>query len=216
MDAHDEQYRTKQGLRWWPENELVRFIGKTYGTVCGLRGDPQRRAVDLGCGTGRHSWLLYESGFDVVGIDASAAAVGIAEEFLEERCGAEGVTFQVADVLAWLTAAPESSYQLVVDVQVLQHVNWLQKADAFREIARVLRPGGHFWSMHWCGLPQHAQAIYGGAYPELDLVTVGEMQEVLAESGFMANLIAYPYTVTRCYPALRATASWMIIEAVKA
>ena len=216
MDAHDEQYRTKQGLRWWPENELARFIGKTYGVVRGMRGDPARLALDLGCGTGRNSWLLYESGFDVHAIDTSGDAVTLARRFLEDRVGLNGIMVSRASVQEYFVGVSPATYDLVVDIQTTQHLSWLEKADAFQEIADALKPGGRFFSMHWCGLPNHAQAIYGGAYPELDLVTVGEMQEVLAESGFQTPLIATPYIVQRGYPELSAWASWMIIEAVKA
>ena len=216
MDAHDEQYRTKQGLRWWPENELARFIGKTYGVVRGMRGDPARLALDLGCGTGRNSWLLYESGFDVHAIDTSLDAVDLARSYLLDRVGLADITVSRASVQEYFIGGVPDMYDLVVDIQTTQHLSWLEKADAFREIADALKPGGRFFSMHWCGLPNHAQAIYGGAYPELDLVTVGEMQEVLAESGFQTPLIAAPYIVQRGYPELLAWASWMIIEAVKA
>jgi len=214
MDAHDEQYRTKKGLRYWPENELARFIGKTYGTVHGRLGSTDRLALDLGCGTGRNSWLLYESGFDVHAIDASGDAVTLARRFVEDRVGLNGITVSRASVQECFIGVSPATYDLVVDIQTIQHLSWLEKADAFQEIADALKPGGRFFSMHWCGLAADAHLIYGGAYPELDFMTGQELQQLMMDSGLKPS--ARPYLVTRNYPDLRASASWLILEAVKA
>ena len=56
-DFVNERYKNKEGLRYWPEGELVRFVGKTYGQTWGnAKPCSTLTALDLGCGTGRNSW----------------------------------------------------------------------------------------------------------------------------------------------------------------
>ncbi len=59
-----------------------------------LAGAPSKRVLDLGCGDGRHARLLAQAGYQVVGIDASDAAI--------ERAKAapvpEGVEFHLGDM----------------------------------------------------------------------------------------------------------------------
>jgi 2-polyprenyl-3-methyl-5-hydroxy-6-metoxy-1,4-benzoquinol methylase len=40
---------------------------------------PSKRILDLGCGSGRHARLLAESGYEVVGLDASETAIDLAQ-----------------------------------------------------------------------------------------------------------------------------------------
>ncbi len=54
-----------------------------------LLGLPQgARVLDLGCGWGRHAFLLDEAGFEVTGVDISEAALGLARE--RGRASGEG------------------------------------------------------------------------------------------------------------------------------
>jgi len=65
--------------------QLRRLLGKES------RGG---RALDVGCGTGRHTLALAEHGWEAVGIDNVQRAV----ERARRRPGAEKVTFTVGDV----------------------------------------------------------------------------------------------------------------------
>ena len=49
-----------------------------------------------------------------------------------------------------VTAMPfkDEAYDVVVDVMSMQHLDLSGHADAYREIARVLKPGGLFFSYH--------------------------------------------------------------------
>ncbi|RRO19947.1 class I SAM-dependent methyltransferase [Saccharopolyspora rhizosphaerae] len=98
------------------------------GTAPWVIGAPQPAVVDLerggeiggavldpGCGTGEHTILLTELGYDVLGVDAAPHAI----ELAEAGAAARGVSgrFAVADALA-LTGGP---YDTVVD-SALFHV----------------------------------------------------------------------------------------------
>jgi SAM-dependent methyltransferase/uncharacterized membrane protein YbhN (UPF0104 family) len=95
-----------------------------------------RRGLDVGCGHGWYVGRMREMGFDVTGIDASAGQVARAEANL----GSAGLV-QVGSALA-IPAADESC-DFVYTINVLHHLGSVgEQRRAFREIARVLKPGG--------------------------------------------------------------------------
>lgn len=99
-------------------------------------GDPRGlRALDLGCGTGRHALWLAAGG-------ASVAAVDFSEGMLREARGKQGATavrFVVHDLHQPLPFAA-GSFDLVVSGLVLEHLREL--AGFFGEAHRVLTPEG--------------------------------------------------------------------------
>lgn len=56
------------------------------------------RILDLACGVGRHSVLLGEKGYRVVGVDLSPTFIARAREVAEERSVSERVEFRVGDM----------------------------------------------------------------------------------------------------------------------
>ena len=97
--------------------------------------------LDLGCGAGRHSVLLANSGFEVVGIDISKNALKMARKWvLEEKLG------NVALVLATMTNLPLINCCLdpVVSVSVIHHAFKKDIVTTLNEIYRTLRKNGWF------------------------------------------------------------------------
>jgi len=94
---------------------------------------PIGRALDVACGTGRHSVHLAELGHNVVGIDTSPEMLAVARG----RLGADHF------VRADLHHLPlhDETIDLVVCALALTHSPSLHTP--FAEMARVLRPGGH-------------------------------------------------------------------------
>jgi SAM-dependent methyltransferase len=97
-----------------------------------LAGLPAGRALDVGCGTGRHTARLAADGHDVVGIDPSAEMLARARERLP------GVEFREGSFAALPAADGEAG--VVVCALALSHVPSLGAPVA--ELARVLAPGG--------------------------------------------------------------------------
>jgi SAM-dependent methyltransferase len=94
-----------------------------------------RRILDVGSGKGAFCGALSRAGYDVVGVDSSGTAVGIAKTCVER----EGKF-----VLGVGEALPFSpgSFDRAVSVCVLEHTN--DDARVLREVHRVLQPGGVF------------------------------------------------------------------------
>jgi len=107
----------------------------------GELGVPEHRgrALDFGCGVGRHARLLAEHFDSVVGVDVSEEMVHLARGLNE---GVEGLEFMV-NRGETLGAFPSDEFDLVQSQLVLQH---LPGEDAILgyvgEMLRVLRPGG--------------------------------------------------------------------------
>jgi len=102
-------------------------VREALGDVAGLS------ALDLGCGTGRHSVWLASAGATVTGIDFSEGML----EAARRKAGA--VRFLAHDLHQRLPLA-DGVFDRVVSGLVLEH---LRELDAFfAEARRVLRPGG--------------------------------------------------------------------------
>jgi SAM-dependent methyltransferase len=95
---------------------------------------PTGRALDLGCGSGRHLPLLADRGCYPIGIDRSAAAIA-----KSRRC-AIGVSLAQASVDALPFA--DHSFDLIVAWGVLFHLFAEQLHRALGEIQRTLQSGG--------------------------------------------------------------------------
>ena len=149
-------------------------------------------------------------------IDSSSEAIRLASQYMGHRYPgiAPEIYFETQSVLEFFPRETDEAYDLVVDCQTLQHFNWLRRADAYKEICRVLKPQGKFWSMCWCGSAEAANRIYAGNYPELDFMLIEDIVEVLRENGL--KIVGRPIITTRTYPELgNVMGEWMIIEAVK-
>ncbi|MGE5603391.1 MAG: class I SAM-dependent methyltransferase [Nitrososphaerales archaeon] len=101
-----------------------------------------RNAVDLGCGPGHLVVELAEAapGLRVTGIDLSTPLLGEAQRRAIEAGLAQQVDFRTGDV----SAAPlgDASVDLAISTLSLHH--WDDPIAVLDEVARILRPGGHF------------------------------------------------------------------------
>jgi ubiquinone/menaquinone biosynthesis C-methylase UbiE len=94
-----------------------------------------RDVLELGCGTGKNTAWLGRRARTVVALDFSAGMLAKARQWVR----AAHVRFVQHDVRRrW--PAPDSSVDLVVGNLVLEHVRDL--GPIYREMTRVLRPGG--------------------------------------------------------------------------
>lgn len=93
------------------------------------------RILDVPCGWGRHTVLLAESGYDVVGADLSFPLLARAPK---------GPVYAAADVRA--LPLPDASFDAVINVFTSLGL-FLDDAEdlrALREAHRLLKPGGRF------------------------------------------------------------------------
>lgn len=113
-----------------PDNDTVALEEPLVQGI--LDGLSPGRALDAGCGTGRHAAHLAALGHEVVGVDASEPMLAVARRKLPDA------DLRVGD----LTALPleDASVDGAVCALALSHLSALGSAVA--ELGRVLRPGG--------------------------------------------------------------------------
>jgi SAM-dependent methyltransferase len=102
--------------------------------VIGALGHPQASVLDLGCGTGLSSLLLFQAGYEVTGIDGTPAMVRRARKLPYKRVIQQNLesSWRVAD----------HSFDAAVMVGVMEYV--IYPSVLFRQIHRKLVDGGVF------------------------------------------------------------------------
>lgn len=107
--------------------------GVLHEIIASGRLGPERRLLDVGCGTGNYAAALVEAtGCRVAGIDPARAMLERARGAVQWESLGQGT----AERLPFAG----DSFDLVMSTDVIHHV---RNRDAyFREAARVLRPGG--------------------------------------------------------------------------
>jgi ubiquinone/menaquinone biosynthesis C-methylase UbiE len=115
---------------WQATEHVIERLGVARGA----------RVLDVGCGIGGTArTLAVQRGASVTGVDLTPAFVAAAAD-LSRRAGVAGVEFIEANA----TALPFEDASF--DAATMLHVgmNVADKPALFREVARVLRPGGGF------------------------------------------------------------------------
>src|SRR3972149_3842996 len=143
----------------------------------------QNRLLDFGCGSGGFLHVMYQRGWQVLGIDFSSKAV----QQVQEELGLPAL----AGTLPHPDLAP-SSFDLITLWHALEHVH--QPLDVLCEIHRLLAPGGKVLvavpnidsaPFHW--LPQ---AWFGLDLPRhLTHFTPVTLKEMLYRAGFQFEAI---------------------------
>ena len=131
----DRRWRTEEGRADWiaPEPDVRATAERAYA-------DGARRALDLGCGVGRHALMLAEIGYETAALDASEA--GLAE--LEAGAVARGLTVDARRGMMTSLPFAGAAFDYVLSFNVIYHGAPDVVAAAISEIARVLRPGGTY------------------------------------------------------------------------
>jgi SAM-dependent methyltransferase len=136
--------------------------GFTQWTLPFLRSAGARHVLDLGCGPARDMRLLLDQGFVVTGVDCSSAAVGLAEKAIAQlpQQVRSRAKLAHAGIVEFLRRIDSSSIDAVHAASTYQALSDDELSELFREIHRVLVPGGlHLWSVR---SERHA----GSARPE--------------------------------------------------
>jgi SAM-dependent methyltransferase len=95
---------------------------------------PEGTIADVGCGPGHVTRFLARVHGDVIGIDLSAQMIAVAREHASE------LRFLVASMVDLPAASGE--WAAAIAFYSIIHFDDGERADAWRELARVIRPGG--------------------------------------------------------------------------
>ncbi len=127
--------------RLYPNEELLRFMGSHYfGIPREKRG--KIKILEIGCGSCANLWMIAREGFDAYGLDLSAQSLTLGAEML--RHWETGATLTEGSMTA--LPYPDRTFDAVVDVFSSYCLPEQAFAQCLDEVARVLRPGGRFFS----------------------------------------------------------------------
>lgn len=103
----------------------IRLMKEARGTL---------KALDLGCGRGEWLALLTHEGVSSIGVDSNSGQIQGAAE--------QGLQIVEDDVFSFLSAQPESSYDIVSAIHLIEHLPLREMVRLLEEMLRVLSPGG--------------------------------------------------------------------------
>jgi SAM-dependent methyltransferase len=124
------------GEHGWPETGPTPQVARLVERLGPGRG---RAALDLGCGEGRHTILLARKGYAVTAFDQEPLALKKAQAALRRH--RLKAAFKAGDALA--PGFDDGAFDLVLDYGCFHHVVTRDWPRYRREVARILKPGGH-------------------------------------------------------------------------
>ena len=168
IDPVWEEKYSKGHQQRYPWDCVVSFV---FRNVPKGREFSSIKVLEVGCGTGSNLWFAAREGMQVAGIDGSASAITNARK----RFSAENLEgdFHVGcfSVLPFEAA----TFDIVIDRGALTCAGKEGFVNGFREIERVVKPGGRFF----CRTPSdmHSSCWVGerSEYGTLDEISFGEL-----------------------------------------
>ena len=138
--TYDEVGYSKEG-KYYPANLYRLELSKKV-----LAEIPRGRVLDAGCGTGLFLAHLAEEGYDCAGCDFSG---GMLEQARGNLAKVTDDPPQLVETsLADLSMFEDDAFDHVFSLGVFPYIPESDEGDCYREIARVIKPGGYFVSAH--------------------------------------------------------------------
>ena len=144
----EDKHRDLFDVIWdkYAEPEFEEFVDRYRTRIRINRLEPLvagKRCIDFGCGNGVFCFALLDMGAaSVVGIDFGAHNIKFANRLAALRGVAGQAEFKEATV--YDTGYADATFDFAIQNGVFHHLNYQDRA--YREVARVLKPGGGFWT----------------------------------------------------------------------
>ena len=175
--------RARSDPNAWNEAEFFATGREAVGHVldCVRRTEldvRQTAALDFGCGVGRLSRALAEHFGNVVGVDIFSAMLAEARRLNTDH----SIEF-VLNVRSDLSMFADASFDFVLSLLVLQHMEPQYGEAYIREFCRLLSPGGVAVFQVPSELLGNEEPIRIAGRPEMHAIRLDRVSEIVAESG---------------------------------
>ncbi|MDQ3983242.1 MAG: class I SAM-dependent methyltransferase [Actinomycetota bacterium] len=179
---------------------MLTFDYDRLGVVPGLR------LLDVGCGTGRHTFEALRRGAHVVAADLDDASLAGVETMVGAMAAAgeipDGASFAAVRADALRLPFASGSFDRVVASETLEHI--AEDSVAMAEIERVVAPGGRavvtvprWWPERVCwALSREYHSNEGG---HVRIYRTPELTARLAESGFAVERVDHAHALHSPY-----------------
>jgi 2-polyprenyl-3-methyl-5-hydroxy-6-metoxy-1,4-benzoquinol methylase len=127
VNTNGNLYRNARG-------RLQRYPIPTWPSVSGQG----KTLLDIGCGWGRWTMSAARAGFRAIGLDVHLDALAAAQRVADQIAAPSKYVCSDADQLPFLPGGID----VVYSYSVLQHLEKTKVMRSFKEISRVLKPGG--------------------------------------------------------------------------
>jgi ubiquinone/menaquinone biosynthesis C-methylase UbiE len=137
-DWEAEQYDDKWSISY--DERCIDYARERFVKIAGRDGWPYRDVLEVGCGTG-----FFTLNLKLAGVIDNANVTDISPGMVDVAIrNAKELGFEISGRVADAETLPydDASFDLVIGHAVLHHIPDVELA--FREVLRVLRPGGRF------------------------------------------------------------------------
>ncbi len=142
-DRSFEEQIARQAYNTAPVEALVRSVSYYLRDRYSQEEQRDLHGAELGCGAGPNLVWMADKGMTVSGVDISPTALGLCRETLDKAEHGERVGSLVE---ASVTNVPweDESLDVALESCVFQHLDREERTAAFREVDRLVKPGGLF------------------------------------------------------------------------
>jgi ubiquinone/menaquinone biosynthesis C-methylase UbiE len=150
-----------------------------------MRLEKNHRVLDLGCGTATLTILIKKTypEVEIIGLDIDPKILEIARLKIKEA----GMDIKLDQGSAFELPYPDNSFDRAVSSLVIHHLTHENKVRTFREIFRVLKPGGELHAADF-GKPQNVLmyliARFFGLFEDTSDNIKGLLPQMFREAGF--------------------------------
>ncbi len=147
--------------------------------------EKSHRVLDLGCGTATLTILIKRTypEVEIIGLDIDPKILEIARSKVQKA----GVEIKLDQGSAFELPYPDNSFDRVASSLVIHHLTHENKARTFREVFRVLKPGGELHAADF-GKPQNVLmyliARFFGLFEDTSDNIKGLLPQMFREAGF--------------------------------
>lgn len=197
MSDWETLYREQRHQLRWPSEHVIRFLASSPHAG---------KALDIGCGTGRHVKLLLDYSHEVSCCDTSESAL----THCRQLAGVQGE-------LASMTALPypDETFDTAISYGVFYYGGMLDHEKAAEELWRVLKPGGRAFvnartNSDWRTRHMHAGRFMCEGEPEHEMLLTFLREAQIPAMYRKFRFVDWERNITTSHRTRRGNSDWLI------